>query len=211
MKKITNQESKTKSKIGIYCRVGTVEQLDYKDYGLAGRYYLFIQKYEEYLKKYNSNPVKENVNINPKYIEMFSYMQEYFEKDYMPWRSLPKGKELEEIKRIFSMDANEILKYSRIGDMLHDDFYTLAEDELKKYYSKAKIEKTEDKLFDEINDFKFDRKFKRKVFSKETIELYRLYKEFEPIEKELYVEFNKLRANENTKKIDCNMDEMERE
>lgn len=194
MTNINNQEFKPK--FYMYCRVGTKEQSNLNDYGLAGKYYILIQKFENHLKKYEQLPTKK---VSSKYKDILSFINEYYAKEYYPWRSLPKGRELEEINKIFSSDVKGIINYLKITDMLHDNFYTLAEDELKKYYSKEQVSKSEDKIIEELLEFNFDRKFKRKVFSKETLELHRLFEEAQPLEKELYDTYIQLREKETFK------------
>lgn len=171
-------------------RLSKEEDLGYERYGLAGKYYKFALKHDEYFEKCRHSQNKKLRDI------INYYSSEEQQKRNFPWKFLTKGNELEELQKIFESDFNKIIDYLKIEDFVYDNFYTLAKDELIKYYDKCNITKDEDVLIKEIQDFKFDRSFKRKVFNKETLELYRLYKEIEPITEELYEKFKELREKQ---------------
>lgn len=167
-------------------RLSKEEDLGYERYGLAGKYYKFALKHDEYFEKCRHSQNKKLRDI------INYYSSEEQQKRNFPWKFLTKGSELEELQNIFESDFTKIIDYLKIEDFVYDNFYTLAEDELIKYYDKCNITKDEDVLIKEIQDFKFDRSFKRKVFNKETLELYRLYKEIEPLTGALYDKFKEL-------------------
>lgn len=172
----------------IYMRISNEE--DSEKYGLASKYYEFALKHDKHFEKYRQSKNKKLRDI------VNYYSSEEQQKRNFPWRFLTKGYELKELKKIFASDLSKIINYLKIKDFIYDNFYTLAKDELTQYYDKQNIEKKEDVLIKEVSDFKFDRSFKRKVFNKETLELYRLYKEVEPIIKELYEKFKELQEKQ---------------
>lgn len=185
-------------------RFSTLEQLGINENSLPVRYYNFIQKYESYLSKYCNNPIPNEKKEELGHIgmEVYNVFSKMMEKEYTPWRTLPKGAEIICLKEIFETNPKEMAKYSRVEDLLYDEFFTSAQEELIRYYNKNNIEKTEDEIINEIIDFKFDRKFKRKVFSKTTRELNRLYIELEPLCKELYERYKEIKDIEDLSKAD---------
>ncbi len=190
------------NKIAIYARFSTLEQLGITDKSLSVRYFKFIQKYEDYVSKYCnvslSNKKKEELGkVGMKFYNLIVKMAN---EDYYPWRTLPKGAEIICLNEIFETDPDETLKYLKVEDLLNDDFFILAEQELTNYYKSNNIDKTEDEIFDEITNFKFDRKFKREVFSKATREAHNLCVELEPICKDLFEKYKILNEKSNSQK-----------
>lgn len=179
-------------------RFSTLEQLGINENSLPVRYYNFIQKYENYISKYCNKPISKKTKdeLGQIGMELYGVFSKMMEEEYSPWRTLPKGAEIICLKEIFETNPKEIIKYCRVEDLLNDDFFISAQEELTSYYNKNNIEKNEDEIIDEVFDFKFDRKFKRKVFSKGTLELYKLCKEIKPIAQELYEEYKVLCYNQ---------------
>jgi len=137
---------------------------------LAKRYYDFILKYENYISNQNSkeDAVIREKKLSTTELQVLESLRNVMEEEYVPWRCLTKGEEINELEKIFDSGSN-IIQYFRLIDYLSDSFFERAEQELKKYFDINGIKKDEDEIINEV--FNLDKRgtFDPKIFSKETI------------------------------------------
>ena len=144
----------------------------------AEDYYNFILKYDECF--YNKYP-KEETEKNEELLKFKTLFNEMLEEQTRPYKTLTKGKEIEEIEYIFSNDSKTFLRYLKIFDYLSDECYDLAEKELKEYYAKNNIKRSHNEIIDILTKYMDNNTFDSKIFSQELIEKCNLMNEADEI------------------------------
>lgn len=155
---------------------------------LVEKYYIAILEYEYYLSLSNRGKIntvelpKENQEA---YLQIYRVMEEMYEKDYMPWRLL-KGDLKTEIKKVFEENKNSIRYYLRICDAVWDDFYSMLESDLTKYYKNSGKDIEDEKVKEEISDIAYDisstTNLDSKIYSANTLKFQKIVSKFSEIE-----------------------------
>lgn len=155
---------------------------------LAEDYYSFILKYDEcFYNKYQKEEIKTNEDL----LKIQKIFNETFEKYTRPYKTLTKGKEIEELECIFANDSEILHYYFRMFDYISDECYDLAEMELRKYYDQNNMKKSDDEITNVLIKCMEDNKFDAKIFSQELIEKSNLMKEAD----EIYAILSQVRPN----------------
>ena len=159
---------------------------------LAEDYYNFILKYDEcFYKKYKKEETETNQNL----LRFKSIFNEMIEKEFRPYTSLTKGREIEELEYILNNDVKTLKHHLRMFDFFSDQCYDLAEIELREYYAKNNIKKNRDKILDTIVECIENNKFDSKIFSQELIEKCNLLKKSDSIYDRLTQAFKNLQES----------------
>ena len=99
---------------------------------IVNNYYLAILEYEEFLKIHEPKTDYKGMPFIQK--KTLMYINDFYKKDFMPWRSL-KGDIRKNLFDIFSSkDIEKIMPYLRAEDELGDILTEEAEIDLTKYY-----------------------------------------------------------------------------
>lgn len=158
---------------------------NYKD--IAKKYSLFIEHYEKYLKENekNNEQLKEKEN-DPLFVTIYNSFKEYEDKRWYPWRFIC-GENIEQsLCEIFKKDIGKTYQLLGALDVVTDDFFPLATDELENYYKRENIDFDEDRVINELDSFKTKADLDPTIFSKETIAMFDIYNEANKIETELF-------------------------
>jgi len=159
---------------------------------LAEKYYIAILEYEYYIslsRRGEINLIKLS-NDNPEmYLNIYNCIQEMHEKDYMPWRLL-KGDLRKEIEKIFVEEKEKIPSYLRICDGVWDDFYSMLEADLTKYYKQLGKNIEDEKIKEEISDIACDisstTNLDSEIYSEDTLNFQKIVLNFSKLEEELF-------------------------
>lgn len=156
---------------------------------IVDNYYEAVQEYENYLKSIGYGK-KDYSNIEPLQRNIMEVLQNEYEEQSMPWRSL-KGDIKSKLFNIFeTKDFSKIVFYLRVEDEIGDTLTTSAEQDLIKFYSNNGYDINDDVISDEISEEASQISFKDKIdiniYSKETIDLLFIDKKFTKACDELY-------------------------
>ena len=121
---------------------------------IVNNYYLAILEYEEFLKIHEPKTDYKGMPFMQK--KILKYMNDFYERDFMPWRSL-KGDIRKNLFDIFSSkDIEKIMPYLRTEDELGDILTEEAEIDLTKYYKSKGYNIYDDSIKDEIIERSLD-------------------------------------------------------
>lgn len=153
---------------------------------IAKKYSIFIEHYESYLKKKENHKQEQILENDPMAMTVYKVIKENMENRFYPWRFLC-GENIEQsLCEIFKKDIGKTYQLLGALDVVTDDFFPLATDELENYYKRENIDFDEDRVINELDSFKTKADLDPTIFSKETIAMFDIYNEANKIETELF-------------------------
>ena len=153
---------------------------------LAKKYSMFIEHYESYLKKKEKQKQEQILENDPMAMTVYKVIKENMENRFYPWRFLCEENIEQSLCEIFKKDIGKTYQLLGALDVVTDDFFPLATDELENYYKRENIDFDEDRVINELDSFKTKADLDPTIFSKETIAMFDIYNEANSLEKDLY-------------------------
>ena len=153
---------------------------------LAKKYSMFIEHYESYLKKKENHKQEQILENDPMAMTVYKVIKENMENRFYPWRFLCEENIEQSLCEIFKKDIGKTYQLLGALDVVTDDFFPLATDELENYYKRENIDFDEDRVINELDSFKTKADLDPTIFSKETIAMFDIYNEANSLEKDLY-------------------------
>lgn len=143
---------------------------------IVDEYYNAILQYESYLQEHElkEKPKKQELSkLKKMEMDIRNSMQEYYERNCMPWRQL-KGDIKEGIKKDLSK-RDKLISYLRAEDAIGDSLSSVVEEELAEYYLKNGFDLNDDdikiKIEEEVCDCYAVSSLDSKKYSKDTLKL----------------------------------------
>lgn len=158
---------------------------------LASKYYAFILKYEKII------PVIEPIlssKLSQKDLEQYRYVYNRQKRNFQPWNYLESELSKETITDLFLEDSKEPLKFVIAEDGLCEQLYTFGYIELKEYYKTQNISKDSEELSEEMKSYIFSNSLNKNIFSKELIDIFKLYRELKILSSKLYDLYQNLKS-----------------
>ncbi len=164
---------------------------------IAKKYCDFINYYEDYLQKIvikDMPAVIEEITKKMSETEkkIYNDFHNMMEEEYAPWKSIPHDNFLETIKKIFTNNPNEMFRYAKITNVIIDQFVFPASEELEQFYQEYNINRKDEEIFEDLDKYTSKEELNKKIFSKDTINLFDLYKKAEQLQADITTYFNSI-------------------
>lgn len=175
---------------------------------LAKQYYEAILKYEDFLSKYRVNYQTEKIadfsEIQNKFFkEIQKVFRHEYEERYLPWR-LVKGDIQKHLEKAFT-SKKSLNIYMGVEDGISDDLDLCAENDLNNYYKAQGYDLENDFVKEHIEMETMlvcDVIFNEERFSKETLDLIKVKKDFEKVCKQLLEQYKSLESEKESEEIE---------